>query len=139
MKIPLNIAILFWLVILTNSKTNSQNIVPIIDTTIYYDVDQYPILITEQREYELKDLKEFIKLNIKYPDNGMDCQGKVYISCVVEKDGHISSKKYIRKLCKGFDENALSVVDLMKKWKPGYKNNKPVRTWIVIPIGFTIY
>ena len=124
------------LIIFIGVNVSSQNINESDDTTLYYEVDKYPVLVTDSCEYELNELKEFINLNIQYPTNDIDCTGKVYISFVIEKNGAVSNKKFLRKLCPGFDENAMSVVDLMTVWKPGYKDNKPVRTVICIPIGF---
>jgi protein TonB len=108
------------------------------DTTVYLSVESYPVLITQEREYQIKELKEFIQMNLKYPENGMDCIGKVFISFIVEKDGSLSNKKYVRKLCPGFDENAMSVVDSMKKWKPGMINDESVRTMLTIPISWRV-
>lgn len=106
------------------------------DSIIYSIVDTLPVLITQDKEYKLEDIKEFIKLNLKYPQNGLDCEGRVYISFVVEIDGTISNKKFVRKLCDGFDENAMEVIGLMTQWKPGVKNGVPVRTRVNLSISF---
>jgi len=106
------------------------------DLNVYSKVDKFPILITKEREFKLKQILDFIKLNLKYPENGIDCTGITIISFIVEKDGSISNKKFVKKLCPGFDENAMFVVDLMKQWKPGIKNNKLVRTQVTLPFRY---
>jgi protein TonB len=98
------------------------------DTTIYSVVDKYPVLIADGRCYKLETIREFIQAHTVYPDNDADCQGSVIISIIVEKNGTVKHKDYVRKLCPGFDENAMKVIDLMKKWKPGIINGKTVRT-----------
>ncbi len=106
------------------------------DTMVCLIVEEYPILITDNREYKPEDLKEFILKHIRYPANGDDCMGSVYISFVVEKDGTISNKEFERKLCDSFDEEAMKVIDLMTKWKPGFINDKSVRTKMTLPLRY---
>lgn len=108
------------------------------DTTVYVSVESYPILITSEKEYKIGELNEFIKMNLKYPDNGLECTGKVYISFIVEKDGCVSNKKIIRKLCPGFDEYSMQIVDLMIQWIPGKIENDTVRTLITVPVVWKI-
>lgn len=104
------------------------------DTMICLVVDTYPILIAEEKEYEIKEIKNFVQKHIRYPANGNDCEGAVYISVLIEKDGSVSEKKFIRKVCQGYDEEAMKVVDLMVKWKPGLIKGQPVRTRVVLPL-----
>ncbi len=105
-----------------------------VDTTAYIMVDRYPVLITNDGKFHIEKLKEFINKNLEFPDNGNDCIGAVYISFIVEKNGEISNKRYVRKLCPGFNENAMKVIDLMNTWEPGIKEGKVVRTQITVPI-----
>lgn len=111
----------------------------ITDSTVYILVDSLPVLIVNDKLYKIQNIKEFINENLKYPANDVDCVGRVYISFIIEKDGTVSNKKYIRKLCPGFDENAMDVIDLMRKWKPGLKDGYPVRTQLTFPISFVLY
>nr|WP_320000138.1 energy transducer TonB [uncultured Draconibacterium sp.] len=108
------------------------------DTTVCLIVDEYPILLADDKEYKNEELKEFISKHIRYPENGIDCTGRVYISFVVEKNGAITNKEYIRKLCDGFNEEAMRIIDMMKNWKPGLINGVPVRTKIAVPVIFLI-
>lgn len=109
------------------------------DTTIYTIVDEYPVLLVDDKEYKINELKQFIVNHIQFPNNGNDCFGRVYISFIVEINGEISHKRLERKLCSGFDENAMKVIDLMKNWKAGIINKKAVRTKLIIPINFMLY
>jgi protein TonB len=75
---------------------------------------------------------------IGYLPGWIHCQGKVYISFIVEKDGSISNKKFAKQLCSGFDEKAMEVIELMKTWQPGTIDQEPVRTLVTIPINFEL-
>jgi len=118
----------FSLLTICHSTSYAQNNATKKDTTIYSVVDKYPVLIANNQHYEIERISEFIQKNTLYPNNDADCQGSVIISIIVEKDGTVKKKEFVRKLCLGFDENAMKVIDLMVKWKPGIRNGKTVRT-----------
>ncbi|WP_293300492.1 TonB family protein [Pedobacter sp. UBA4863] len=81
---------------------------------------------------------KFIKANVTYLKAAIknQVQGEVYVSFVIEKDGRLSSAKVERGLGYGTDEEAIRVLNLSPKWKPGIENGKPVRTDYRIPISF---
>lgn len=119
-----------------NVNSASDKSIEKTDTTVYIIVDENPVLLTEARNYEMSELKYFIVENIKFPQNEIDCMGSVYISFIVEKNGNVSNKKFERKLCEGYDEEAMKVIDLMTNWKPGLLKGIPVRTKITLPIRY---
>jgi TonB family protein len=82
-------------------------------------------------------MMNFIKQNLNWPSQD-DCQGRVFISCIIDKSGKASHFEYIRRLDPAFDEEAMRVVKNMPRWKPAMKNNKKVNTIIVIPVTFKI-
>ncbi len=106
------------------------------DTMVCLIVDTFPILLADNKEYKQEELKDFIFKNIRYPSNGVDCMGSVYISFIVEKDGTVSNKEFLRKQCEGYNEEAMKVIDLMKKWKPGLIGGVPVRTRLTLPLKY---
>ncbi len=108
------------------------------DTMIHSKIDVYPVLITPDAEYDFKSINDFIKLNLEYPENEADCAGSVLILLVIGKDGSVENKEFYRRLCPGFDENAMAVVNLMKEWQPGIRNGLPIRTRLIIPISFDL-
>jgi protein TonB len=83
---------------------------------------------------------KFLQKNLKYPAEAIDknISGRVLVSFVVEKDGHLSSIMVDRGAGFGMDEEALRVLKLSKAWKPGYQNGQPVRVKYTIPIRFSI-
>lgn len=87
----------------------------------------------------MEALYQFIAANIKYPGRPDQCvTGKVIVSFVIEKDGTVSDAKVVRKLAPNFDDEALRVVKLMPKWKPGRQEGKPVRVQFNLPINFNL-
>lgn len=83
---------------------------------------------------------KFLQKNLKYPPEALDKSmgGKVLVSFVVEKDGHLSSVMVDRGAGFGMDEEALRVLKLSKAWKPGLQRGQPVRVKYTIPISFSL-
>jgi protein TonB len=83
---------------------------------------------------------KFLQKNLKYPIEASDnnVSGKVMVSFVVEKDGHLSSIMVDKGAGFGMDEEALRVLKLSKAWKPGLQNGQPVRVKYTIPISFSM-
>lgn len=83
---------------------------------------------------------QFLRNNIKYPKLALQnkIQGKVYISFIVEKNGSLSNIKILQGIGAGCDEEALRVVHLMPKWKPGKTQGREVRVVITMPVNFVL-
>lgn len=81
---------------------------------------------------------KLIATNLKYPETAQkyNIEGKVFLSFVIEKDGTLSDAKIERSLGFGTDEEALRVIKLSEKWKPGIQKGNPVRVRYNIPIQF---
>ncbi len=80
----------------------------------------------------------FLQINIHYPAKAMEnnTQGHVFISFVVEQDGTLSNIKVAKGLGDGCDEEALRVMNISPRWKPGMQNSRPVRVQYSVPISF---
>lgn len=99
------------------------------DTEIYNRVDihpQYPGGITK--------FYEFIGKNYKVP-NVKNLKGKVFIQFVIEIDGSLSDIKVMRDIGYGTGMEALRVLALSPKCKPGIQYGKPVRVLYSLPIN----
>lgn len=85
-------------------------------------------------------LIQFIKQHLQYPELAKKeaIKGKVLVSFVVEKDGAITNAKVSWALGFGCDEEALRVMQLMPKWKPGKQSGKAVRVKYNLPIQFSL-
>lgn len=83
---------------------------------------------------------KFISKNIKYPtiaqENGI--QGRVIIQFVVNQDGSIVDPVVMRTVDPYLDKEALRVIQMMPKWKPGKQRGKPVRVKYTVPVTFKL-
>lgn len=82
----------------------------------------------------------FLSKNIKYPtiaqENGI--QGRVILQFVVNKDGSIVDVTVARSVDPYLDKEAVRVVKMMPKWKPGKQRGKPVRVKYTLPVMFRL-
>lgn len=80
--------------------------------------------------------------NVTYPDDAVrnKIEGMVFIEFVVDKDGSITDAAVRSGLGHGCDEAALNGFKEASKnaWKPGIKNEQPVRVKMVLPFQFRI-
>lgn len=85
-------------------------------------------------------LMSFLSNNIKYPELAREysISGKVYVQFIIEKDGTISNIVLAKSVDKTIDEEAIRVVTLMPKWKPGFNNGRYVRVRMTLPINFIL-
>lgn len=83
---------------------------------------------------------KFLRKNLRFPSEAQDAQvsGRVILSFVIEKDGHLSNIVVERGAGYGFDEEAVRVLKLAKAWTPGQQNGQPVRVKYMIPINFQL-
>ncbi|QEE49531.1 energy transducer TonB [Flavobacterium alkalisoli] len=73
------------------------------------------------------------------PETQKNVTLKVFVSFIIEKDGTMSNIKVIRDPGYGMGKEAERVLkSLDKKWKPGIKNGKPVRTAYNLPITLNL-
>ncbi len=83
---------------------------------------------------------KFLGENIKYPEEArkQGISGRVFVTFVVEADGEITNIELLRGIGSGCDEEAMRVISIMPKWKPGYQRGVPVRVRFNLPIKFTL-
>lgn len=121
--------------VIANVKRKDHERMLASDTQIYTEVDEEP-----QFQGGTRAMSSFIDENLKYPkfaaENGI--QGRVTLSVVVEKDGSLSNIRDMRSPSEDLTKEAIRVVQLMPRFKPGRKNGVPVRTQIQIPMTFRL-
>ena len=83
---------------------------------------------------------KFLGKNIKYPVEAQQAgaQGKVIVQFVVEKDGSIANPKVVRSIDPNLDGEAIRVISIMPKWKPGMQKGQPVRVKYTVPVTFRL-
>ena len=85
-------------------------------------------------------LMKWIAEHTNYPKEAKKkgITGKVFVQFVIERDGSVSNVKLARKVNPLLDEEAVRVIKMMPKWKPGKQRGKPVRVMYQIPINFVL-
>ena len=82
-------------------------------------------------------LFNFIRENLQYPNNDTCVTGRVVAQFTVKEDGSIANARVIRGIHPDFDKEALRVINMMPKWKPGTKQGEVVDTEYTVPIMFS--
>lgn len=103
--------------------------------TIYSNVEVYP-----QYPGGPKGLKKYLSDNVQYPEiaHKNNITGTVWVVFVVNQDGSVSDVKVEKGIGGGCDQEAIRVVQGMRRWKPGMDGGKPVRVYQRIKIGFAL-
>ncbi len=108
-------------------------------TAAYWKVDKYAQFRYKGEKETKESIEKFIGENGIWPSQD-DCFGKVYVRVIINEQGKLSDFVILRGLdgCRGFNEEALRLVDLMPNWQPAKINGKPVKSYTVIPINFML-
>ena len=123
---------------LDNYNNNSTNILSsqLKDTSkIYESVEMAPEYIGGQSE-----MITFILKNLVYPESAKKegATGTVYVQFVIEKDGSVTDATTMRGFHKDCDNEAVRVISIMPKWKPGEIKGEPVRVQMMLPMKFKL-
>lgn len=113
---------------LPQTPVNNDSIV----LTTVQQLPEYPGGIVE--------FMKWLTRNLKYPTlaQSQKIQGKVVVSFIVNKDGTISNPKIDQSVDPLLDREALRVIRMMPRWKPGIMDGKVCRTMFAIPINFQL-
>ncbi len=81
---------------------------------------------------------QWLTHQLQYPPAAMSrkIEGQVVVSFIVNTDGSIADLKLEKSINPLLDQEAIRVIRMMPKWKPGLQNNKPCRTMVAVPIVF---
>lgn len=83
---------------------------------------------------------QWLTRQLRYPPlaQSQRIQGRVVVSFIVNKDGSIADVKLEKSVNALLDHEALRVIRMMPRWKPGVHNNQPCRTMVAVPVVFKI-
>lgn len=82
------------------------------------------------------ELYKFLARELVYPDDAGSEVGEVLVGFSIGMDGSVSGVRVLKSVSPALDAEAVRVVKMMKYWKPGTRNGKPVRAEMSIPINF---
>ena len=100
-------------------------------------------LVEEKPSFQGGDANQFSKwVNSKlvYPEiakeNGV--QGRVTLQFTVNADGTVSNVKVLRGVDPALDKEAVRVVSMSPKWKPGKQRDRAVKVTYTFPVSFQL-
>ena len=84
------------------------------------------------------ELRKFLLRELRYPAEAAEAGdvGEVIVGFTVGMDGNITGVRVLKPVSPALNAEAVRVVKLMKYWKPGTRNGKPVRAEMSSPINF---
>ncbi len=97
--------------------------------------------VTEEMPvFPLGKVEEYVQKELKYPTEAKEkgIEGRVTVSCVIEKDGQLSEVKVLRGVHPLLDAEALRIVKGMPRWKPGEFRGEKTRVSYTIPVNFKL-
>lgn len=104
--------------------------------------EQVFTVVEEMPEYPggMSEFMKFIAQNIKYPADALQgkVEGRVIARFVVCKDGSISDIEIMRSVSPSLDAEAVRVLKLMPKWKPGRQRGRAVPVKFTVPVTFRL-
>ena len=99
-------------------------------------------LVDEQPEFPggMMECMKFLAKHIKYPTEAIKnaIQGRVIVQMVIQKDGSIADAKVARSVDPMLDAEAIRVVNIMPKWKPGKHEGEAVNVRFTLPVVFKL-
>ena len=100
-------------------------------------------LVEEKPSFNGGDANEFSKWvnsKLQYPEiakeNGV--QGRVTLQFTVNPDGSVSNVKVLRGVDSSLDKEAVRVVSMSPKWKPGKQRDSAVKVTYTFPVIFQL-
>ena len=88
----------------------------------------------------VQEMMNFVSKNMRYPaeahKNGT--QGRVLVKFVVTDKGDIETPTVFESVDPLLDAEALRVIKMMPKWKPGKQRGKAVNVLYTLPVTFRL-
>lgn len=88
----------------------------------------------------MSEFVQWLTKNLRYPVTAQRNrkEGTVLVSFIINKDGSVTDQKVVKSAAPELDREALRVIKMMPKWKPGEDRGKPCRTYFCIPVVFKL-
>ena len=89
---------------------------------------------------DLNTFSEWVNSRLNYPqvakENGL--QGRVLLSFTIKSDGRLTDIKVVRGVDPVLDKEAVRVVSMSPRWKPGLSNGEPIDYTFSFPVIFQL-
>jgi len=111
---------------------SSRDSVPTVIFKVVENMPEYP--------GGMDELIKFLAQNVRYPEAAKkeNIQGVVVVQFIIDKDGTIIDPHVVHGIGGGANEEALRVVKMMPKWKPGSQKGQAVNVQFYLPIRFML-
>lgn len=127
----------------STATTESESLAAV--APVILDENSEPVsfrVVEEPPEFPggMVEFMKWLTRNLKYPPiaRSQKIQGQVVVHFIVNKDGTITDMQVKKSAEASLDREALRVMGLMPKWKPGKMHGEVCRTLFAIPIVFKI-
>ena len=86
------------------------------------------------------ELLKYVYSNLRYPPHARenDVEGKAIFRYVVSAEGKIEDIETLSGLSEDIRDECIPLIKTMPKWRPGYKDGKPVKVQFTLPIVFRL-
>jgi TonB family protein len=115
---------------------------PVIDSRVSSESDKIFTVVEQMPDFPGGEdaLTKFIQKNIRYPEmeRQKGIEGRVVLHFIVEKDGSLSDIKVLKGVSAGIDSEAIRVISILPKFKPGRHQGIPVRVQFILPVKFKL-
>ncbi|MBN2165800.1 MAG: energy transducer TonB [Marinilabiliaceae bacterium] len=113
------------------------------DELVEEDGDPQPFIMVEDKpEFPggMKALQRFIIEHVRYPIicQEMNIEGTVYVRFIIDKKGSVTGIELVKGVDRNLDKEALRVIAMMPKWKPGRQRDQPVKVSFQMPVKFNL-
>lgn len=123
-------------------EADDETVIEVVEVEEEEEEEQIFVIVEEMPQFPGGDLalRKWIANNVKYPNIARenDIQGKVFVRFCVNKNGTVDKVSIARGVDPLLDKEAIRVVKLLPKWKPGMQRGKPVNVWYTVPINFQL-
>lgn len=124
----------------------SEDVVVIQQAPVEEEVveEDEPVLIAEEMPSfqggDLNTFRTWVQGRLAYPQVALEnnIQGRVVVQFVVERDGRLTGISVMQSPDRSLADEAVRVLGMSPKWKPGKQRNTPVRVRYILPLEFKI-
>lgn len=130
--------IAIFILISSNLMAQEEDVFKIVEEMPFYGDCASLENTSDKKSCSDKAIYDFLAEHINYPEAAQEneTEGTVVVRFVVDKKGKIKDATVVKDVADGCGEEALRVLNMMDKWKPGMQKGKNVNVQMHLPIKF---
>ena len=89
---------------------------------------------------DANEFSKWVNQRLVYPEEAKEkgIQGRVTLQITIDTKGRLSDVKVLDGVCAELDREAVRVVSMSPKWKPGIQRGRPVKVTYTFPVVFQL-